>query len=392
MPKVYLARQPILNRSGKIFGYELFFRDDNGVMEHFPSNLTATSRVLMNTLNHMDFHHIKGHDERKLFINIDHTILQAGILELLDPEHFILEILETTEVEEAVLEKVANLSTKGFAFALDDFDCSAEMLRRFSSLLPLMDYIKIDIMHADPKRVKLMVPKLKEYGLVLLAEKVETKEQYLEFSQLGCDLFQGYYFHLPEKLEASLYNHTEPHEIYHQIQLIQKGNEKEIVAFFKRKPDVSYNLIRFLNSKHGTMEEVTSIENALKSMGKERLLRWLLAYLYSEHQSKRLNETLLDRALTRALNMEMIFEEEREKAYLTGLYSMIDDFFEEDKRIVLDRVILDMSIKEAIIEHKGPMGAALQRIYQEENERTLSCETATSSMRSIVEGLKKSGN
>ena len=390
MSKAYIARQPILNRNGKIFGYELFFRDHNGLMEEFPSNLTATARVMMNALNHMNFQDIKGSQERKLFINIDHTILKAGIVELLEPEHFILEILETTEIDDALVARINELKKRGYRFALDDFDCSAEMLQRFIPIIPLMEFIKIDVMHAKDNSVEVMAEKFKKYGITLLAEKVETKEEYLRYSRLGFELFQGYYFHMPEKLEGTLYNLTTSNEIRQQIQLISQNRRSgDIMKFFKQKPDVSFNLIRFLNSVSEMDEEISSIEHALTLMGKERLMRWLLTYFYSEQQSKQPCDKTLDAALARAINMEVLFEEERDKAYLTGLYSMLDHFFEEKKETLFEHVRIDVSIKEAIIEHKGPMGMALRRICCEETAEppVMGAVQPVASMRSIIEGL-----
>ena len=390
MSKAYIARQPILNRNGKIYGYELFFRDHNGLMDEFPSNLTATARVMMNALNHMNFQDIKGSEERKLFINIDHTILKAGIVELLEPEHFILEILETTEIDDALVARISELKKRGYRFALDDFDCSAEMLQRFIPIIPLMEFIKIDVMHVKGNSVEAMAEKFKKYGITLLAEKVETKEEYLRYSRLGFELFQGYYFQMPENLEGTLYNLTTSNEIREQIQLISQNRRSgDIMKFFKQKPDVSFNLIRFLNSVSDTGEEISSVEHALALMGKERLMRWLLTYFYSEQQSKQPCDKTLDVALARAINMEVLFEEERDKAYLTGLYSVLDRFFEEKKETLFEHVRIDVSIKEAIIEHKGPMGMALRRICCEEKaeQPVMDAVQAVSSMRSIIEGL-----
>lgn len=161
------------------------------------------------------------------------------------------------------------------------------------------------------------------------------------------------------------------------------------MKFFKQKPDVSFNLIRFLNSVSDTGEEISSVEHALALMGKERLMRWLLTYFYSEQQSKQPCDKTLDVALARAINMEVLFEEERDKAYLTGLYSVLDRFFEEKKETLFEHVRIDVSIKEAIIEHKGPMGMALRRICCEEKaeQPVMDAVQAVSSMRSIIEGL-----
>jgi EAL and modified HD-GYP domain-containing signal transduction protein len=137
MSKTYIARQKIVNLNGKTFAYELLFRDSKDEIKEFPSNIKATSQVMLNTLTHMNFDQIMGKGT-VAFINVDCEVIRSDILELLDPERFVIEILETTKITEALLRNIAQLKKKGYKIALDDFDCSPEMIAKFQPLLNIL--------------------------------------------------------------------------------------------------------------------------------------------------------------------------------------------------------------------------------------------------------------
>ncbi len=370
MGKVYIAKQSVFNVNGKVFGHELFFRDNEGGMKNFPSDLSATSRVLLNVTNHMNFDAIKGGKENFLFINVNHAVLNSGILEMLDPSHFIIELLETTQVDEYVLKKVKRLKQLGFRFALDDFDCSTRMIEQFKSVIPHMDIIKFDVLNADPQRMAVLAKKFKAGGKKLLAEKIETKDQYLTHSRMGFDLFQGYYFHMPENIESTMNLHTEVYDLLNLIQMIKDDNETvEIEQFFRSKPDMSYNLIKYLNSSQvGLRSEIYSIEHAIALIGRKQLLKWLLLYLYSEHHASELPEHVLKTAIARAEKMEQLVQGENNKmAYLTGMYSLLDILFDMEMGELMKHLCIDSSIKNAILHGRGELGKKLKTVKSEES-------------------------
>jgi len=370
MGKIYIARQSVFNVNGKVFGHELFFRDNNGGMTYFPSDLSATSRVLLNVTNHMNFDAIKGSKDHYLFINVNHAVLNSGILEMLDPAHFIIELLETTQIDENVLKRIKRLKQLGFKFALDDFDCSTRMLEQFKPVFQYMDIIKFDVISADTQRMAVLVKKFKANGKKLLAEKIETKDQYLTHSRMGFDLFQGYYFHIPENIEATMNLHTEAYDLLNLIQMIKDDNDtKEIENFFRSKPDMSYNLIKYLNSSQvGLKSEIYSIEHAIALIGRKQLLKWLLLYLYSEHHATELPERVLKTAIARAEKMEQLVPGEHNKmAYLTGMYSLLDVLFDMEMNELMGCIRLDKTISMAILEGKGVLGESLKKIKQEES-------------------------
>jgi EAL and modified HD-GYP domain-containing signal transduction protein len=233
-----------------------------------------------------------------------------------------------------------------------------------------MDIIKFDIMTADPQRIAVMAKKFKDSGMKLLAEKVETKDQYLTHSKMGFDLFQGYYFHMPENIESTMNLHTEAYDLLNLVQMIKDDDDtKEIENFFRSKPDMSYNLIKYLNSSQvGLKSEIYSIEHAIALIGRKQLLKWLLLYLYSEHHATELPERVLKTAIARAEKMEQLVPGEHNKmAYLTGMYSLLDVLFDMEMTELMECISLDKTISKAILEGKGVLGESLKRIKREES-------------------------
>lgn len=204
MNKVYLAKQKIFNQKGELFAYELLFRDHQFGIKQFPTNLQATSHVLLNTLTNISTSELLG-ENGIAFINLDSHALTSGIVDLLDKNKFVLEILETTDLNENVMAKIKQYHKRGFQIAIDDFDCSTEMIQKFSPLLKYIHFIKMDVITSEEENLNNVMAKIKKMGIKVLAEKVETEEEYKRYVKMGFDLFQGYYLHKPEVVEIDRY-------------------------------------------------------------------------------------------------------------------------------------------------------------------------------------------
>ena len=130
MEKVYLAKQKILNRNNKVFAYELLFRDCEYGIKDFPTNMKATSHVLVNALTNIN-KFMK--EDAIIFINVDAEFILSGLVNILDKNKFVLEILETIELNDKVIAKIKQYHKRGFKIAIDDFDCTAEMIKKVFS-------------------------------------------------------------------------------------------------------------------------------------------------------------------------------------------------------------------------------------------------------------------
>ena len=181
---VCIARQPILNSKNEIQAYELLFRDNSqSDSADFQDHLLATNRVLINTLNNIGTQKILG--DKLGFINVDSGFLLKQNFETLDPNVFVLEILENTIITPPIKASIEKAKSDGFTIALDDFIFSNEHIEAFKEIIPLADIIKIDLAINEVSTLQEKIRGLKNFNGIYLAEKVETKADYQACKNYG---------------------------------------------------------------------------------------------------------------------------------------------------------------------------------------------------------------
>jgi len=367
--RVYIAKQEIFNVKGKTFAYELLFRDHKHGIKEFKSNIQATSHVLLNSLTNINLDELLGH-EGVAFINLNEQALTSGIVDILDNQRFILEILETTELTEKVIAKIVQYYKRGFKLAIDDFDCSAEMIKKFTPLLKYIHILKIDVIEAEPENLENVVRKIKNFNIKLLAEKIETKQDYDHYVKMGFDLFQGYFLAKPEVVEIDRYKDVTRITIMQLIKLLKNNaSTGQIEHYIKQRTDLSYKLIRFLNNQETFETEVESVIQVITLLGRERLLRWLLLYLYSEMSNNPVSEAIMNIAVKRAEKMEALADkEEKDKAYIAGMFSMLDTLFESDMKDIMKDITMDKDITDLVLNKKGKFLASYREIEHTERD------------------------
>lgn len=367
MEKAYIARQKILDDNNNLIAYELLFRDHADGIKEFPTNLKATSHVVMNILTNMNIKDVIPRNV-KAFVNIDETILLSGIIDILDKKIFVLEILETTQLSDKMIKKLAKYHKAGYKIAIDDFDCSPEMIKKFTPILKYVSLFKIDVKDSNIDNLKNIIPKLKKMNKLVLAEKVETKEEYNLYKNMGFDLFQGHYLCKPDTMEIKLHKEATHLVILQLIGLIKKDDDTlKIERFLKSRPDLSFKLMRYLNNENNFESEIDSITQVITLMGREKLMRWLLLYLYSDISNNPLSDNVLSLAQNRAQKMEKDAPAHmKDKAYIAGMFSMLDILFDTDMRELLSYVKMDKEIVEFVTTKTGRFSKSFQAIEKKE--------------------------
>ena len=367
MNNAYIARQEILDRNDKLIAYELLFRDHEFGINEFPSNLKATSHVVMNVLNNINISDVVPQGI-KAYINVDETILSSGFLEILDKDKFVLEILETADINDVMIKKMKHYHKMGFTLAIDDFDCSAEMIKKFTPIFKYISIIKVDLLSSNPENLKNVVPKFKKMGKKVLAEKVETKEEYDRYMQMGFDLFQGYYLSKPETMTIKIHKEATHIVILQLIGLLKADDESvKVEKFLRSRPDLSFKLMKYINNQNDFKSEIDSVMQVITLMGRDRLMRWLLLYLYSEVATSPLSENVLKLAQERAVKMEADAPSHmRDKAYLAGMFSMVGILFDTDIKELVSHIKLDKDITELVVSGTGRFSGSLKKIQEKE--------------------------
>lgn len=377
MEKAYIARQEILDINNNLIAYELLFRDHAFGINEFPSHLKATSQVVMNTLTNINIADVVPKGIRA-YINVDETVLLSGIIDILDKDVFVLEILETADLNEKMIEKITEYHKAGFQIAIDDFDCSSQMIKKFTPIFKYIHLIKVDVMVSNRENLKNMIQRFRNMGKKVLAEKVETKEEYDLYKAVGFDFFQGYYLSRPEVLELNIHKEATHIVILHLIGLLKEdADTPEIEKYVRSRPELSYKLIRYLNNKNNFESVIDSITQVITLMGREKLMRWLLLYLYSEVSTSPISESTLILAQKRAQRMEENAPQHmKDKAYLAGMFSMMDILFETDMKELMSHVKMDKDIVNLVTTKTGRFSDSLKKIEKEEKEelKKIMCE------------------
>ena len=276
----YLARQPILDREGKTFAYELLFRDspssDTAIIA---SDLQATAQVLENILNSIGLTRLVGNS--KAFINCSREILLDNLFGLLNPDRFVIEILEDVPVDEKLIRAIQRHKSLGFELALDDFIMNDEYISRFEPLFQYVSYVKMDLVDNTPEAMIKAAQFFKERNIKLLAEKVEDEATYRLCEKAGYDYFQGFFFAKPEIVTGQKIDATSA-AILQIIKLLRTRPSLEVLCDkFDKHPDISANLLQFVNSDVRNKPVIENVKNAIVWVGMKHIQEWLTIMLYA---------------------------------------------------------------------------------------------------------------
>jgi EAL and modified HD-GYP domain-containing signal transduction protein len=370
----FLARQPILGRDQHMVAYELLFR---AAGEHDEARLTdgaAATAAVISHASQLGLEQVVGN--KLAFVNVDAVVLMDDYVRFLPPHKVILEILETVKPTEPLLARIAELKELGFKFALDDVVGHTEEVDK---LLGLVDVVKIDLQGVAPEALGHLCTSLRKWGKKLLAEKVETQQEFRLCQELGFDYFQGYYFARPVILSGRKITPSEM-VVLHLLELIDsEADETTIETAVKRDPVISLNLLRLVNSRAaGPEHRIESVAEALVQLGRKQLRRWLQILLYAAPGSKvELNSPLLQLATTRGKLLELMSLQVApgdvvgaERAFTVGIMSLADALFSMPMADILDNVELAADVRAALLERGGALGAMLEVVERLEKADT----------------------
>jgi EAL and modified HD-GYP domain-containing signal transduction protein len=361
--KFFLGRQPILDRNQEIVGYELLFRAADVDYAHFKSISHAVTSVISSALASFGMNEVLC--GKFGFINIHLGLLFSDMIELLPVEQTVLELLEIIELDAQVLERCRELKNMGFRLALDDhkFDLANE------DIYQVVDIIKIDILSTEICALPGIVRQLRQFPVKILAEKVETIEQFNTCFDLGFDMFQGYFFERPIVLNRKKIDVSGMAMLKLLQQLTMEVSVDQLEITFKGNTNLSYNLLRLVNSVAiGTREKIKTLRHAIIMLGVNQLRRWIQLSLFACHDSRSTNHPLLEMAAVRGRLMEIMVRqmadrvaahEMAESAFMVGILSLLDVLFETQMKEIVSNLNLDDNVSSALLQKEGLLGKLL---------------------------------
>ena len=346
-----IARQAIVNAQHVVIGYELFNRSRTG-----PTHTAATDVALVFTaLSHAGSDELVG--KKLIFVNCTHESLAGGHLELVDPDKVVLEIppLGHTASEEVAtrLPILANLRQRGFHLAFNH----TVLQSAYALWLPLADYIKLDLSVLAPDQLAVLIKYANRHsGADLIAEKVETAQQYDMVSSQGVQLFQGYWFARPALVHAKLVTPAQT-SILGLINLVR--------AQASTDASLAFNLMRLINSSgFGLTREITSFRQAVMLLGLKKLFRWA-ALLLTTSRGSGMPSSLGQTAVVRGRLMELLAleskmdQDDADQAFVAGIFSLLDAMLGMSMKEALSLLHVPETVEEALLQRTGVLGNLL---------------------------------
>ena len=342
----FVARQPILTADEKVFGYELLFRD--GVEDFFrSSDADAASCSALNTSVLLGLNVLC--DGHRAFVNCTREVLLKDYITLLPPGQTVVEVLETVPADDLVVAACRRLKEAGYMIALDDFAVNDPR----EALTDLADIIKVDLRATPAADAAAMVKRYGPWRCRMLAEKVETREEFVAAKKADFLYFQGYFFRRPEIVTA----HEIPANRLNYLRMLTAVSQPEldvrqIENLVKGEASLCYRLLRYLNSAaFGFANEIHSVRHALSILGEREVRRWIrLVASLAAGQDK--TSDLVLAALVRARFCELLspkIQHGDSDLFLTGMLSLMDTILEIPMRQVLESIPIDHESKSVLL-------------------------------------------
>lgn len=354
--KRHIARQPILDREQRTQGYELLFR--SGPEDFFCSKDPDSA-----TCQTIDVSLLLGSEALTgglpSYINCTRNILLQEMITVLPRDRVVVEVLESVLADAETIAACARLRRAGYIIALDDYVPNTQTMR----LLPYADLVKVDFLATNSARQAAVATEMRRRGIRLLAEKIETREQFDFALRLGYQYFQGYFFCKPQTLTirdiaASKLTYVQVLNIVSREEFKVDELEKAIL----REPSLCYRLLRYLNSAAFGLFPVRSIRHALSLLGQREIQKWIAIVVAVSIASDRPAE-LISYALTRARSCEAmaaVLGEQTSAAFMTGLLSLMDAILDRPMEQVIAQLPIGKDCKDALCGVSGPLNTVLQ--------------------------------
>jgi c-di-GMP-related signal transduction protein len=351
----YLARQPILDAHENVYGYELLFRGG-------PETLFSAINSDRASLSTMDYSLALGTgtltNGKRAFINCTRELLVGGLVTLLPPDLTILEILEDIEPDAEVLAACRRLRSSGYTLALDDFNGEA----MGSPFLSLVTFVKVDLRATERSQLANISRRLSSRGLQLLAEKVETREEFALCLDAGYQYFQGYFFCRPTLVQACDISPVQQS----QFKLLRLASDpqfdlKGLEAIIRCDVSLCYRLLRYLNSAAFGLYPVRSVMHALLLLGERDVRKWI-AVVTAAMMAVNKTPELVRMAMIRGKFCECLAPPGKAEDYfLAGLFSLLETMLERPMEQLAAELPVSEECRTALLGGDNQIAVLLRR-------------------------------
>lgn len=376
-PLRYVARQPIFDREERVFGYELLFRD--GLENAFSGNRDEASRATLDRSLLVGLDVLC--DGRRAFVNCTRDTLIKGLVMLLPSASTVVEVLESVPADPDVVAACRSLKEAGYMLALDDYVANDPR----EALADIADIIKVEMQLTTEEQQAELIKRFGPWRCRMLAEKIETRAEFVRARDQGFVYFQGYFFRRPEMMKT---RDMPAHQMNYMrmLQEVSRPNLDlvELEKLVKAEASVCYRLLRYLNSAiFGFQSEIHSVRHALSILGERDVRRWVrLVAAVGAGQDK--TTDLVLSALVRARFGELLasrVQHGESDLFLLGLLSLIDAMLEMPMDQVLEKIPLDHATKAVLLGQPSVLGPVFRLMLAHESGDWTAAAQLSASMR-----------
>lgn len=344
---IFIARQGIYDKNGKVVAYELLYRNSmensyNPLIEDEVSTYKVIENISSFGLDILT-------NKKRAFVNFSEALIMKDIATLLPKENVVIEVLETVNPSEEIINKLLSLKDLGYYIALDDV-VEVEHIVKF---IGVIDIVKVDFRLATSEARKKIAYICNKYNIDMLAEKVETSEELNEAKGLGYIYFQGYYYSKPSIFLGKDIAVKNTSIFMLLVELIKENYDIDKVEYIM-KTDVAltYKFLKFINSSYfNFLQEIKSIRQAIILIGREELRKWLSILTVVEMSS--INDGYANIIIIRAKFCEeianIISPNYAPQAFMVGLFSNMHQMIEKNIDYVVKELPLNSEIKNALL-------------------------------------------
>ncbi|HVS78455.1 MAG TPA: HDOD domain-containing protein [Steroidobacteraceae bacterium] len=364
-PEVFVARQPIYDASMAVVAYELLYRAS-------PASRTAqvgdpgraTLEVITGAALEIGLDRLAGglpvhiNFPEELLVKVPDLPLQAG--------RVVIEVLEDVRATPQVIQGIRTLRARGHRIALDDFAPQTSDPR----LLEVADIVKLEVTHPPADELARLARELRAAGLELIAENVESREDFERCLAQGFTGFQGNFLQQPETFSARRVPVSRLGALRLAASLQSEDYSlDEVERLLSQDVSLSYRVLRCINSSYYNLpRRIDSIRQAIVILGLDTL-RQLCGLLCLQGIDDR-PPSLIVQAMTRGRMCEQLGKlggaRDAGPFFITGLFSLLNALLGVSTRKVVEELPLTPAVATALVAGEGPLGAALQctRAYE----------------------------
>lgn len=367
MQDAFVGRQPIFDQHKIVYAYELLFRSGSENSANIVDGNQASTQVMINALTDFGLDSIVG--KHRAFINLTRELLVDDLIQLLPCERVVLEILEDITVDKELVNAVQKLSTQGYIIALDDFTYSDDL----RPLVEIADIIKLDVMAMTDNEIEKQVQFLRSFDTLLLAEKVETMEQFSFLKTLKFDYYQGYFLSKPSIIKGK----RTPTNKLSILQLLSKlaraeTEHSEIESLISQDVTLSYKILRYINAACFALpRKIASINEAIIYLGLSNIRRFasMIAMTGFNDQPHEILLTALIRARMCELLAKAAGHENTDTYFTLGLFSSLDIMLLMPMIKLVDELPLGEDLTQALLGADGQLSEALRCVLAYERQQ-----------------------